>query len=312
MRRNRKATGLLAAAAAATLVLAACAEDDGGEAGDNGEGTEGGQALEGEDITIAMFAGWDEGIAVTYLWKAAFESQGANVEVEVGDVDPVYQGVADGTWDIGFDAWLPITHEPYWENYTDLVDLGSWYTGDAVLTIAVNEDAPVQSLEELAGAADEFDNRIVGIDPGAGLTRITQEEVIPTYGLEDMEFVISSTTAMLTELEGAINQGENIVVTLWEPHWAYDEFPIRNLEDPETALGEPEQIHAFSSPDFEADHPEAAEWVKNWSFSADELFALENVIFNENEAEDETGYEAGVQQWLEENEGYLEQMTGGA
>lgn len=310
VRRHRKSAGLLAAVAATSLLLAACAEDDNGNGEEPGTGDTGGQALAGEEITIAMFAGWDEGIAATYLWKAAFESQGATVNVELADVEPVYDGVADGTWDIGFDAWLPITHEPYWEQHPELVDLGVWYDG-ALLTIAVNEDAPVQSLTELADAAGEFDNRIVGIDAGAGLTRITQEEVIPTYGLDGMEFVISSTQAMLTELETAIDNGENVVVTLWQPHWAYDEFPIRNLEDPEATLGDAEQIHSFARPGFEEDLPEAAGWVSNWTFSADQLFELENVIFNQNEAQDEAGYEAAVQQWLDANPGYLEELTGG-
>ena len=309
---NHRKSTLVATLATAALLLAACAEDDGnGNGNDSGNGDTGGQVLAGEEITIAMFAGWDEGIAATYLWKAAFESQGATVNVELADVEPVYDGVASGTWDIGFDAWLPITHEPYWEQHPELVDLGVWYD-QALLTIAVNEDAPIQSLTELADAADQFGNRIVGIDAGAGLTRITQEEVIPTYGLEDMDFIISSTQAMLTELETAVNAGENIVVTLWQPHWAYDEFPIRNLEDPEGTLGDAEEIHAFARPGFEEDFPEAADWVSNWTFSAEQLFELENVIFNENEAQDEAGYEAAVQQWLDANPGYLEQITGGA
>jgi glycine betaine/proline transport system substrate-binding protein len=308
IRKYRKATGLLAAAAAAALVLAACAEDDGDGGDGDGGATDGGQALEGDQITIAMFGGWEEGIAATYLWKAAFESQGAEVTVEVGDVEPVYEGVASGTWDIGFDAWLPATHAPNWENHPELVDLGAWFD-DAPLTIAVNDDAPIQSLDELADAAGDFNNQIVGIDAGAGLTRITQEEVIPTYGLDGMEFVISSTAAMLTELEAAIDRGDNIVVTLWQPHWAYDAFPIRNLEDPEGALGAPEEIHSFASPTFEEDFPEAAAWVSDWAFSAEELQSLENIMFNENEAEDEAGYEESVQQWLDDNPGYLEQMT---
>jgi glycine betaine/proline transport system substrate-binding protein len=308
VRRNRKSAGLLAAVAATSLVLAACAEEGNGEDGETAAPGDG-QVLEGEEITIAMFGGWEEGIAATYLWKAAFESQGATVTVEVGDVEPVYTGVADGTWDIGFDAWLPDTHAPNWESHPELVDLGAWFE-EAPLTLAVNEDAPIQSLTELADAADEFDNRIVGIDAGAGLTRTTQEQVIPTYGLEDMEFIISSTAAMLTELEGAIDRGDNVVVTLWQPHWAYDAFPIRNLEDPEGALGDPQSIHSFARPGFEEDFPEAAEWVSGWTFSADELHGLENIMFNENEAESEEEYEESVQQWLDQNPDYLEQLTG--
>ncbi|CAD5997255.1 glycine betaine ABC transporter substrate-binding protein [Agreia sp. COWG] len=71
------------------------------------------------------------------------------------------------------------------------------------LTIAFNEDAPISSLAELKDNADLFDNRIVGIEPGAGLTKATTERVIPAYGLDDMHYVTSSTAAMLTELTSA-------------------------------------------------------------------------------------------------------------
>jgi glycine betaine/proline transport system substrate-binding protein len=299
-----KRAGLLAGTAAAALVLAACADAE------NGEPSGGDGVLAGASITIAAFNGWEEGIAATYLWKIAFEEQGAEVEIQFADVQPVYDGVATGEWDIGFDAWLPATHEPYWETYGDqLEDLGAWFT-EAPLTIAVNEDAPIQSLTELADNFDAFDNRIVGIDPGAGLTRITKESVIPTYGLPEGSLVESSTAAMITELRGAVTRGEHIVVTLWQPHWAYDAFPIRNLEDPENALGDPEEIHSFARPGFSAEYPEIAEWVGNWTFSAEDLHSLENVIFNEIEADSPEQYEAAVRQWLEDNPAVLTQMTG--
>jgi glycine betaine/proline transport system substrate-binding protein len=300
----RKSAGLIAGLAATALVLTACASDDNGGSG------EGDGILAGESITIAAFNGWEEGIAATYLWKAAFEEHGAEVDVQFADVEPVYAGVATAEWDIGFDAWLPETHKPYWENHGDqLEDLGAWFT-EAPLTIAVNEDAPVQSLTELADNFDAFDNRIVGIDPGAGLTRITKENVIPTYGLPEDALIESSTAAMITELEGAIGRGDNIVVTLWQPHWAYDAFPIRNLEDPENALGDPEEIHSFARPGFSDDYPEVAEWVSGWTFSADDLHSLENLIFNENEAQSPEEYEESVRQWLDQNPGVIDQMTG--
>lgn len=306
MRNLRKSAGLLAGTAAAVLVLAACGED--GDGGGDEPGGNGG-ALAGQSITIAGFNGWEEGIAATYLWKAAFESEGAEVDVQFADVEPVYAGVESGEWDIGFDAWLPATHAPNWEEHPDLVDLGAWFD-EAPLTIAVNEDAPITSLTELADNFDAFGNQIIGIDPGAGLTRITKEQVIPTYGLPEGSLVESSTAAMITELDTAIGNGENIVVTLWQPHWAYDAYPIRNLEDPENALGDPEEIHSFARPGFEEDFPEAAEWVSGWTFSTEELHALENVIFNENEAESPEEYEEATRQWLDENPDVIPQMTG--
>lgn len=304
LRSLKKSAGLLAGAAVATLVLAACTDGNGDDdpVNGNGEPTRG-------DITIGAFNGWEEGIAATYLWKATLEEQGYNVTVDFADVGPLYLGMSQGEYDIAFDAWLPATHEDYWQDYgDDMEDLGAWFT-DAPLTIAVNEDSPAQSLADLADLADEYGNRIVGIESGAGLTRITKEEVIPAYGLEDMEFIESSTAAMLTELQTAIDAGDNVVVTLWQPHWAYGAFPIRNLEDPENALGDPEQIHSFARAGFTADFPEIAGWVSDFSLTEDELHSLENIMFFENEAATEAEYEASVQQWLDENPGFLDQLT---
>lgn len=298
---------VLATLAAAALVLTACGDDGGdGTAGGGGGGEE--AAMEGKDISIGVFSGWEEGIAASYLWGHIFEEAGAEVEYQTADPGPTYAGVAQGQVDVSFDAWLPATHEDYWNQYgEDLEDLATWFD-DAPLTIAVNKDAPIDSLEELKANADKFGNKIIGIDPGAGLTRITKDEVIPQYGLDNMELVTSSTTAMLAELKSATDKGENIAVTLWQPHWAYSAFPIKNLEDPKNALGDPEEIHAFGTKGFSDEFPQAAEWIKNFKMTSDQLQSLEDIMFNKNNGEKNA---ESVEQWLQENPDFVEQLKAG-
>src|SRR5690625_2815472 len=207
MRKNNRFLSIAALGAAAALMLAACGSDDNGSSngGSSGNGSSNGSTDNGGDnggsedknISIAIHSGWDEGIAVSYLWKAALEESG--YEVELGDpaeAGPNYVAIAGGDFDLNFDMWLPITHEDYWDEYgDDMEQLGYWYD-QAVLTIAVNEDAPIDSLTELADHADEFGNRIVGIEPGAGLTRVTQEEDTPTDGLEALDFHVTPTATL--------------------------------------------------------------------------------------------------------------------
>ena len=78
---------------------------------------------------------------------------------------------------------------------------------DTSLTLAVNEDSPAQTLSDLAEMGDDYDSTIVGIEPGAGLMRLTQDSVIPTYGLEDWELIESSTPAMLGAVQSATKSG---------------------------------------------------------------------------------------------------------
>ena len=298
MRTRTRRPVLAASALALGLALTACASDAPGSADDENR-------LENGDlpqVSIGVHSGWDEGIAVSALFQTMLEADGYTVESQEADAGVVYTGMAGGDFDVNFDMWLPTTHADYLEKYgDDLEQLGVWYD-DARLTIAVNEDSPITSLDELAQDADVVGNRIVGIESGAGLTRITQDEVIPTYGLEDMEFVVSSTPAMLAELKGATAAGDDIAVTLWRPHWAYDAYPIRDLEDPEGALGEAEEIHTVGRTGFTDDYPTLTKLIEAFTLTDEQLFSLENLMFNEDGGSDPA---ASAAQWLEENPDFV-------
>lgn len=291
------------------LTLSACASDDESEDPATSADTGSNEQSEDKEISIAIHNGWDEGLAVSYLFKNILEEEGYTVETENLDPGVVYTSLSQGDLDLNFDMWLPITHEDYLEEFgDDLEQIGIWYD-DAKLTIAVNEDSPAQSLADLDDYADEYGSRIVGIEAGAGLTRLTEDAAIPTYGLEDWDFVISSTPAMLSELKGATEAGDDVVVTLWRPHWAYDEFPVRDLEDPENAMGDAEEIHTVGRTGFTEDHPEVASWIEAFEMNDEQLFSLENIMFNENDGKQN---EESVEEWLEANPDFVDELKASA
>ncbi|MBF0723321.1 glycine betaine ABC transporter substrate-binding protein [Sanguibacter inulinus] len=301
--RSTHRTALVAGSLAVALGLAACSSDsDASDAPrlDNGDL---------ETISIGVHTGWDEGIAVSHLFKVMLEDEGYTVDTTEAEAGVVYTGLTGGDFDVNFDMWLPNTHEDYLKQYGDKMEmLGVWYD-DAKLTIAVNEDSPITSLDELAAQADTVGNRIVGIESGAGLTRVTQDDVIPGYGLEDMEFIVSSTPAMLAELKGATDAGEDIAVTLWRPHWAYDAYPVRDLEDPKGLLGEAEEINSVGREDFAKDYPTAASWIGAFKLTDEQLFSLENIMFNENNGSDP---DASAKEWLEQNPTFVDDLKAAA
>jgi len=295
----KKQTRAAIAIGAATLLgLSACAA--------GGDDTASGDGAENKDLTIAVFNGWPEGEAVSYLWKAILEDEGYNVELEYADVTPIFSGLSTGDYDVALDGWLPITHASLMEEYGETIDdLGAW-NSEAGLTVAVNSDAPIDSLEELAANADAFDNRIVGIEPGAGLTEAVLTNTMPTYGLDGMELLTSSTPAMLVELQTALDNGENIAVTLWRPHWAYDAFDIKDLADPEGTLGDIEEIHSFARDGLSDDMPQVTEWISNFKMDSELLYSLENVMYNEY---DGTDFEPIVADWIAANQDYVDGLT---
>ncbi len=304
MYTRKRAAALSAAGMSTVLLLTAC-----GGGGDQsltgpGEDEEGGG---GQAVNIALIA-WEEAIATTAMWQVILEEKGYDVTVTDVDVAPMYQGAANGDVDLFLDTWLPVTHADYWEDYgDDLEDLGTWYD-NAKLTITVPsyvED--VNSIEDLADSADEFGGRIVGIESGAGLTRVTKEEAMPGYGLDgEFELVESSTAAMLAELDSAIAEEEPIVVTLWRPHPAYAKHDLKDLEDPEGLMGDAEEIHAVGRAGFGEDFPELSQWLQDWEMTDDELATLE-VLTLEDHKDDP---QAGARAWLADNPEFLERTLG--
>src|SRR5699024_10552009 len=227
---------------------------------------------------------WEEGIAVSELWAYVLEEEGYDVNLEYADPAPVYSGLSTNDYNVTLDAWLPVTHADYVEEYDDdIVDLGTW-NEESSLHLAVNEDAPIDSIDELADHADEFNNQIIGIDPGAGITQLTESETIPTYGLDDMEFTTSGTPAMLQELESSIEAGENVVVTLWRPHWAYEACPVRDIEDPEETLGDVPYLRSYAHAAWVEGEANAdvVVWSAHCAMHSELLYSLESDLFNAN------------------------------
>ena len=301
MYSHRRRTGLAAAGMSGALLLTACggAEDLTGENGEAGE--------DSQSIDLAMIA-WDDSIAVTSLWAVILEEKGYDVNVTEVDVAPAYQGLAQGDMDLYLDTWLPVTHEEYWEDYGDqLEDLGVWYD-NAVLTLTVPsymED--VDEIPDLVDHADELGNRIVGIDPGAGLTRVTEDEAMPGYELEDdFELVTSSDAAMQAELDAAVADEEPIVVTLWRPHSAYAQHDLKDLEDPAAYMGEAEDLHAVGREGFREEYPALTGWIDEWDMSDTELADLAGLTLVDHEGEPQEG----AREWLRQNPEFLERTMG--
>lgn len=271
---KRHLTSIVALGAAASLVLTGCA----GGSDDDGAATPAGD--EKGTITMGFLPAWTDGLSTAYLLADQLEKLGYTVEMEeVVDAGPLYTALAQGDIDMYPSAWSEVTHASYMEEYgDDIEDLGTYYEG-AVLTLAVPEYLDeIDSIEDLKGNADLFGGKIIGIEPGAGLTKQTQETAMPEYGLDEYELVTSSTGGMLAELDTAVAAEEPIVVTLWRPFWANDAWPLKDLEDPKGAMGESEALHFLGKTGFAEEFPEAAELIEKITLTDEQYGALESLV----------------------------------
>ncbi|WP_019625571.1 glycine betaine ABC transporter substrate-binding protein [Thioalkalivibrio sp. ALJT] len=251
-----------------------------------------------DDIQIGWTA-WSDAEFVTKLAERVIEDElGYSVDLIQTDIAPQYQGLASGDIDLMLMAWLPGTHEDYMERVgQDVVDLGPLY-GNARLGWAVPDYIPEDELSSIAdlnkdSVRDQLDGRITGIDPGAGLTRLS-EQALETYDLDGYNLQISSGAGMTSALDRAIRRDEWIVVTGWSPHWKFGAYELRYLEDPEEALGGFERIHALAREGFAEDYHDVAMMISRMHLN---LEVLEEAMFFAQE----NSYEEAVERFIEDH-----------
>lgn len=281
-----------------SATLAAC-----GKSKEVGGGSTSGEGA--KTVTIGVLQGWAEDQVVSELWKQVLEKKGYTVNLKnISDAGPTFTGLAGGDLDLFMDTWLPKTHKQYVDKYQGkFQDLGIWYD-QATLDITVPTYVKnVNTIADLKGKASTFDGKIVGIEPGAGLTKASKE-AIKKYGLSDYTLQTSSTTAMLSALKSAYGSKKPIVVTLWRPHWAYSQYDLKDLKDPKGAMGAKEKIHTYAHKGFSSKHKELTAWLKNFKMPDKQLASLENEALNKND-----DVSAGVTKWMKDNPDFVKQMT---
>ncbi|KAB2331698.1 glycine betaine ABC transporter substrate-binding protein [Bacillus mesophilum] len=152
---------------------------------------------------------------------------------------------------------------------------------------------------------EQLDYEIIGIDPGAGIMNLTINNVLPGYGLDDWEVVEGSGAAMTAALKKAYDREDPIIITGWSPHWKFNSFDLKYLEDPEGLYGEAEDVHTIARLGLKEDHPDAHLLLDQFNWEPEHIENVMNLI-QEGAAPDEA-----ASQWVSENEDIVSEWTEG-
>ncbi|MEL5939709.1 glycine betaine ABC transporter substrate-binding protein, partial [Tetragenococcus halophilus] len=251
-------------------------------------------------ITLA-YAEQDDQVASTTVAAQVLEEEGYNVTMTALDIPVTFEAVANGQADAMLGAWLPTTHEANYEQLGDQLDnLGPSLDKQAQNGLVVPSYMDVDSIEDLT---DEADQTITGVEPGAGNTAAAKATLEAYPNLADWDLATSSAGAMTTQLERAMSQEEEVVVSAWSPHWIFSRYDVKFLEDPEGGMGGAESIVTLARLGLEDDMPEAYQILDNFEWEVEDI---ESVML---EMEEGDAPEEAAQHWIDNNPEKVEEWV---
>lgn len=224
-------------------------------------------------IEIA-YGDWPIDIALANLAKAVIEENfETKVDLMLTNSAGVFASLSSGTSDVSMSAWLPKTHKYYYENTKNRVDLVRSVYDKAFIGLAVPQYVNIDSIEQLAAIPKNFDNQIIGIEPGAGIM-VQIEEAIKLYDLLKYKLIETSEAVMINTLKQYIEKKEWIVIAAWRPHEMFRRFELKPLRDPKKAFGDEEKVYTITRLGFDKDYPRIYRFLKNFHLSDDALSEL--------------------------------------
>lgn len=146
--------------------------------------------------------------------------------------------------------------------------------------------------------SEAVDYTFIGIEPGAGIS-VTTERAMEEYdNLQGWDVDLSSTGAMMSELGTAIQNEEPIIITGWNPHWMFAQYPdMKYLEDPKEIYGGEETINSLARVGLEEDNPDAYQFIDQFEWHVEDM---EEIMFEAEETGEEL--EDIAAQWVEDNQ----------
>ncbi|WP_339285330.1 glycine betaine ABC transporter substrate-binding protein [Oceanobacillus sp. FSL K6-3682] len=159
-----------------------------------------------------------------------------------------------------------------------------------------SDDASGDGAED--NDSEAVDHTIIGIEPGAGIS-VTTEKAIEEYdNLKGWDVELSSTGAMMSELGTAIQNEEPIIITGWNPHWMFAQYPdMKYLEDPQGIYGGEETLNSLARIGFEEDNPDAYKFIDQFEWEVEDM---EEIMYEAEETGEDI--EDISAQWVEDNQ----------
>jgi len=265
--------------------------------GENGE-------EDSKDITINFgVTPWTSTIPPTKVAKLLLEDLGYTVKETNADAGGVYTGLSKGDLDVFMDAWLPVMHANYMEQFGDkLEDTAVSYTDGELGWVIPTYVEGIESVEDLKGKEDLFGGKVYGIEEGAGMS-VTSQKMIEELGL-NLEYVSSSEGGMLAQAQRLMAKEEPVLFLGWRPHPMFANYDLKVLPSPEGYF-DTSEVHVITNNELKDKAPEAYELLSNWSMNVSDIEKMIVEIEDNNRDAEEV-----AQEWIDNHPDEVKAIKG--
>ena len=258
--------------------------------------------------------GWTDIDATNAIAGVVLSALGYHQSVSNLSVPITYEGLKKGQVDVFLGNWMPAQGplvKPFVESHA--IDVLHANLTNAKFTLAVPDyvaAAGVHTFADLAKHADQFDDKIYGIEPGAPANQNISKMIADNaFGLGKWKLVASSETGMLTQVSRAVRDKRWIVFLAWEPHLMNTEFHLTYLSGGDAYFGPNyggATVNTVTRTGFADQCPNLGRLFKQMTFNV----GLENAIIA-NVLQNKTNVNAAARDALKAHAGLLQPWLAG-
>ncbi len=251
--------------------------------------------------------GWSDITSTNALAGVVLTALGYEPEVKSLSVPIGYEALKTGDLDVFLGNWMPAQqHFRDDLDKTNAVEVLAQNLTGAKFTLAVPSyvaDGGVTDFKDLAAHADEFDEKIYGIESGAPANQNLQNMIkADDFGLGDWQVVESGEQAMLAQVARAEKKQDWIVFLAWAPHPMNVVHQLTYLSGGDAYFGPNfggAEVYTLARAGWPAACPNAAQLFRNLVFTVDMENDMMGLIADEKP-------DAAAQAWLRDNAGVLD------
>jgi glycine betaine/proline transport system substrate-binding protein len=213
--------------------------------------------------------------SVVMILKGILDTQDkVNVELFKLPDSTMFNALARGDLDAVVSGWLPNTHRKYIESRPYEIIKHSTICDSLGIYLVVPYYSSVFSIEELRENGHLVNNTIL-IPEKQNAVYEFAKDFLKDYDFKGWNLRESNWDGILTFVDAATKNEEEFAFIGFRPHWIFDRYNIRALEDYRNSFGGFEQAYICVNNEFTDKSPTVASFLSNVTFT---LKDIENVM----------------------------------